>query len=141
MIKFFNVAVIILSLPFFLTNLSFAKTSHLICECIYTMSENPEGPVDFCPSDADIDIFIDVEAGYFQFGDNDNWTPVTIEDKIFQTEAQTTSEEFVQKVTATLDRYSGKLLVRYDGYWFDTSTPNVFSDLHFCRIIPEKQQF
>ena len=129
--------------PFlFVPFLTQAYTTHLFCECIYTYPEDPPGEIEFCPDDADVDVFVDADVGFFQFGNNDEWEPISITDEILISEAFTEDLDlgFTQRITASLDRFNGKLLVQYDGY-FEEYGNNIFSDLHFCTLVPAKKQF
>ena len=129
--------------PFlFLPYPSQAYTTHLFCECIYTYPEDPPGPLELCPQEDDVDVYVDAEIGFFQFGLNDDWTPLSITDEVLISETfnEDTSAGFSQRITATLDRFNGKLLIQYDGYFEDYGN-SVFSDLHYCSLVPPKQQF
>ena len=132
----------ILFAPFFLflpLN-SHAYTTHLFCECVYTYPEDPAGPMELCPVDADVDVYVDADIGFFQFGKNDAWDPISISDESIIVEAFTQEDDFTQRITASLNRFNGKLLVRYDGYFEDYGN-SIFSDLHFCSLTPGEQQF
>ena len=62
-------------------------------------------------------------------------------EKLFEGETLVTQEDdFTQRITASLNRFNGKLLVRYDGYFEDYGN-SIFSDLHFCSLTPGEQQF
>ena len=141
MIKFFK-GVIILAPFLFIPLLSYSYTTHLFCECIYTYPEDPPGPIEFCPEDADVDVYVDADVGFFQFGNNDQWEPLSITDKMLISETFTEDIElgFTQRITASLDRYDGRLLVQYDGF-IENYGNNIFSDLHFCKLVPAKKQF
>ena len=79
---------------------------------------------------------------FFQFGLNDDWTPLSITDEVLISETfnEDKSAGFSQRITATLDRFNGKLLIQYDGYFEDYGN-SVFSDLHYGSLVPPKQQF
>ena len=128
--------------PFFLflPLKSHAYTTHLFCECVYTYPEDPAGPMELCPVDADVDVYVDADIGFFQFGKNDAWDPLGITDSTIIVETFTEENGFSQRITASLDRYNGKLIVRYDGYFEDYGN-SIFSDLHFCSLTPGEQQF
>ena len=100
MFKFLKGAILFAPFFLFLPFSSQAYTTHLFCECVYTYPEDPAGPLELCPADADV----------------------------------------TQIITASMNRFSGKLLVRYDGY-FEGYGNSVFSDLHFCSLTPGEQQF
>ena len=133
---------VILFAPFFLflPLISHAYTTHLFCECVYTYPEDPAGPMELCPVDADVDVYVDADIGFFQFGKNDAWDPISISDDSIIVEAFTQEDGFTQRITASLNRFNGKLLVRYDGYFEDYGN-SIFSDLHFCSLTPGEQQF
>ena len=129
--------------PFlFLPFLTHAYTTHLFCECVYTYQQDPPGEIEFCPEDADVNVYVDADVGFFQFGLNDNWEPLSITNDLLISEAFTEDieEGFFQKITATLDRFNGRLLVQYDGF-FEDYGKMVFSDLHYCTLVPAKKQF
>ena len=132
----------ILFAPFFLffPLISQAYTTHLFCECVYTYPEDPAGPIELCPVDADVDVYVDADIGFFQFGKNDAWDPISISDDSIIVEAFTQEDGFTQRITASLNRFNGKLLVRYDGYFEDYGN-SIFSDLHYCSLTPGEQQF
>ena len=111
----------ILFAPFFLflPLTSQAYTTHLFCECVYTYPEDPAGPMGLCPAGADVDVYVDADIGFFQFGKNDAWDPIIISDDSIIVEAFTQEDGFTQRITASLNRFNGKLLVRYDGYFED----------------------
>ena len=92
--------------------------------------------MELCPADADVDA----DIGFFQFGKNDAWDPISITDGSIIVEAFTQEDDFTQRITASLNRFNGKLLVRYDGYFEDYGN-SIFSDLHFCSLTPGEQQF
>jgi len=120
--------------------MSQAYTTHLFCECVYTYPEDPAGPMELCPADADVDVYVDADIGFFQFGKNDAWDPISISDDSIIVEAFTQEDDFTQRITASLNRFNGKLLVRYDGYFKDYGN-SIFLDLHFCSQTPGEQQF
>ena len=95
--------------------------------------------MELCPVDADVDVYVDADIGFFQFGKNDAWDPISISDDSIIVEAFTQEDGFTQRITASLNRFNGKLLVRYDGYFEDYGN-SIFSDLHFCSL-PGEQQF
>ncbi len=66
--------------------------------------------------------------------------PISITDESIIVEAFTQEDDFTQRITASLNRFNGKLLVRYDGYFEDYGN-SIFSDLHFCSLTPGEQQF
>ena len=140
MFKFLKGA--ILSAPFFLflPQTLQAYTTHLFCECVYTYPEDPAGPMELCPADADVDVYVDADIGFFQFGKNDGWDPISISDDSIIVESFNQEDGFTQRITASLNRINGKLLVRYDGYFEDYGN-SIFSDLHFCSLTPGEQQF
>ena len=90
--------------------------------------------MELCPADADVDVYVDADIGFFQFGKNDAWDPISVTDESIIVEA------FTQRINASLNRFNGKLLVRYDGYFEDYGN-SVFSDLHFCSLTPGEKQF
>ena len=139
--KYFRGATFLVPL-LFLPFLSQAFTTHLFCECVYTYTEEPQEALEFCPKDADVDVYVDAEKGFFQFGNNDDWTPLSVTDELIISEGFTNDPDigFSQRITATLDRFNGKLLVRYDGFFEDTGK-SIFADLHYCSLVPPKQQF
>ena len=128
--------------PFFLLLplTSHSYTTHLFCECVYTYPEDPAGPIELCPVDADVDVYVDAEIGFFQFGKNDTWDPISVSEDLMIVEAFTQDGDFTQRITASLNRFNGKLLVRYDGY-FEGYGNSIFSDLHYCSLTPGQQQF
>ena len=85
-------------------------------------------------------LLITVYLIVFQFGKNDAWDPISISDDSIIVEAFTQEDGFTQRITASLNRFNGKLLVRYDGYFEDYGN-SIFSDLHFCSLTPGEQQF
>jgi hypothetical protein len=127
-----------LCIPF----LTHAYTTHLFCECIYTYPQDPPGEIEFCPEDADVDVYVDADVGFFQFGLNDNWEPLSITNDLLisETFSEDVEEGFTQRITATLDRFNGRLLVQYDGFFEDYGS-SLFSDLHYCTLVPAKKQF
>ena len=90
----------ILFAPFFLLLTSQAYTTHLFCECVYTYPEDPAGPMELCPVDADVDVYVDADIGFFQFGKNDAWDPISISDDSIIVEAFTQEDGFTQRITA-----------------------------------------
>ena len=96
--------------------------------------------MELCPVDADVDVYVDADIGFFQFGKNDAWDPISISDDSIIVEAFTQEDGFTQRITASLNRFNGKLLVRYDGYFEDYGS-SIFSDLHYCSLTPGEQQF
>ena len=140
MFKFLKGAVLLA--PFFLflpLNLQ-AYTTHLFCECVYTYPEDPAGPMELCPADADVDVYVDADIGFFQFGKNDKWDPISITNESIIVEAFAQEDDFTKRITASLNRYDGKMLVRYDGF-IENYGNSIFSDLHFCSLTPGEQQF
>ena len=81
-----------------------------------------------------MDVYVDADIGFFQFGKNDTWDPISVSEDLMIVEA------FTQRITASLNRFNGKLLVRYDGY-FEGYGNSIFSDLHYCSLTPGEQQF
>ena len=140
MFKFLKGAILFAPFFLFLPLISQAYTTHLFCECVYTYPEDPAGPMELCPADADVDVYVDADIGFFQFGKNDAWDPISISDDSIIVEAFTQEDGFTQRITASLNRFNGKLLVRYDGYFEDYGN-SIFSDLHFCSLTPGEQQF
>jgi hypothetical protein len=140
MFKFLKGAILFAPFFLFLPFTSQAYTTHLFCECVYTYPEDPAGPMELCPADADVDVYVDADIGFFQFGKNDAWDPISISDDSIIVEAFTQEDDFTQRITASLNRFNGKLLVRYDGYFEDYGN-SIFSDLHFCSLTPGDQQF
>ena len=92
------------------------------------------------PVDAVVDVYVDADVGFFQFGKNDAWDPISGSDELIVVEAFSQEDGFTQIITASLNRFNGKLLVHYDGY-FDDYGNSVFSDLHYCSLTPGEQQF
>ena len=140
MFKFLKGAILFAPFFLFLPLTSQAYTTHLFCECFCTYPEDPAGPMELCPVDADVDVYVDADIGFFQFGKNDAWDPISISDDSIIVEAFTQEDGFTQRITASLNRFNGKLLVRYDGYFEDYGN-SIFSDLHFCSLTPGEQQF
>ena len=140
MFKFLKGAILFAPFFLFLPLTSPAYTTHIFCECVYTYPEDPAGPMELCPVDADVDVYVDADIGFFQFGKNDAWDPISISDDSIIVEAFTQEDSFTQRITASLNRFNGKLLVRYDGYFEDYGN-SIFSDLHFCSLTPGEQQF
>ena len=140
MFKFLKGAILFAPFFLFLPLASQAYTTHLFCECVYTYPEDPAGPMELCPADADVDVYVDADIGFFQFGKNDAWDPISISDDSIIVEAFAQEDDFTQRITASLNRFNGKLLVRYDGYFEDYGN-SIFSDLHFCSLTPGEQQF
>ena len=140
MFKFLKGAILFAPFFLFLHLASQAYTTHLFCECVYTYPEDPAGPMELCPADADVDVYVDADIGFFQFGKNDAWDPISISDDSIIVEAFTQEDDFTQRITASLNRFNGKLLVRYDGNFEDYGN-SIFSDLHFCSLTPGEQQF
>jgi len=138
--KFLKGAILFAPFFLFLPLTLQAYTTHLLCECVYTYPEDPAGPMELCPADADVDVYVDADIGFFQFGKNDAWDPISISDDSIIVEAFTQEDGFTQRITASLNRFNGKLLVRYDGYFEDYGN-SIFSDLHFCSLTPGEQQF
>jgi len=139
-LKFLKGAILLAPFFLFLPLTSQAYTPHLFCECVYTYPEDPAGPMELCPLDADIDVYVDADIGFFQFGKNDAWDPISVSDELIVVEAFSQEDGFTQRITASLNRFNGKLLVHYDGY-FDDYGNSVFSDLHYCSLTPGEQQF
>ena len=96
--------------------------------------------MELCPADTDVDVYVDAEIGFFQFGKNDAWDPISITDELIIVETFSQDDDVTQIITASMNQFSGKLLVRYDGY-FEGYGNSVFSDLHFCSLTPGEQQF
>ena len=140
MFKFLTGAILFAPIFLLLPLNSQAYTTHLFCECVYTYPEDPAGPMELCPADADVDVYVDADIGFFQFGKNDAWDPISISDESIIVEAFTQEDDFTQRITASLNRFNGKLLVHYDGYFEDYGN-SIFSDLHFCSLTPGEQQF
>jgi hypothetical protein len=140
MFKFLKGAILFAPFFLFLPLSSQAYTTHLFCECVYTYPEDPAGSLELCPANADVDVYVDADIGFFQFGKNDAWDPISITDESIVVEAFTQEDDFTQRITASLNRFNGKLLVRYDGYFEDYGN-SIFSDLHFCSLTPGEQQF
>jgi hypothetical protein len=140
MFKFLKGAIFFAPFFLFLPLTSHAYTTHLFCECVYTYPEDPAGPIELCPIDADVDVYVDAEIGFFQFGKNDTWDPISVSEDLMIVEAFTQDGDFTQRITASLNRFNGKLLVHYDGY-FEGYGNSIFSDLHYCSLTPGEQQF
>ena len=140
MLKFLKGAILLAPFFLFLPLTSKAYTTHLFFECVYTYPEDPAGPMELCPLDADVDVYVDADIGFFQFGKNDAWDPISVSDELIVVEAFSQEDGFTQRITASLNRFNGKLLVHYDGY-FDDYGNSVFSDLHYCSLTPGEQQF
>ena len=123
----------ILFAPFFLflPLTSQAYTTHLFYECVYTYPENPAGPMKLCSAD----VYVDADIGFFQFGKNDVCDPISFTEESIIVETFTQEDDLTQRITSSLNRYNGKLLVRYDGYFEDYGN-NIFSDLNFCSLNP-----
>ena len=65
MLKFLKGAILFAPFFLFLPLTSQAYTTHLFCECVYTYPEDPAGPMELCPADADVDIYVDADIGFF----------------------------------------------------------------------------
>ena len=37
--------------------------------------------MELCPADADVDVYVDADIGFFQFGKNDAWDPISVTDE------------------------------------------------------------
>ena len=140
MFKFLKGAIFFAPFFLFLPLTSHSYTTHLFCECVYTYPEDPAGPIELCPIDADVDVSVDAEIGFFQFGKNDTWDPISVSEDLMIVEAFAQDGDFTQRITASLNRFNGKLLVSYDGY-FEGYGNSIFSDLHYCSLTPGEQQF
>jgi hypothetical protein len=66
MFKFLKGAILFAPFFLFLPLTSQAFTTHLFCECVYTYPEDPAGPIELCPVDADVDVYVDADIGFFQ---------------------------------------------------------------------------
>ena len=111
MFKFLKGAIFFAPFFLFLPLTSHSYTTHLFCECVYTYSEDPARPIDVCPGSADVDVYDDEEIGFFQVGENDNWDPISVSKDLMIVEAFTQEGDFTQRITASLKRFNGKLLV------------------------------
>ena len=68
--------------------------------------------MELCPTDADVDVYVDADIGFFQFGKNDAWDPISITDELIIVETFSQDDDVTQIITASMNRFSGKLLVR-----------------------------
>ena len=75
-----------------------------------------------CPVDADVDVYVDADIGFFQFGKNDAWDPISVTDKTIIVEAFTQEGDFTQRITASLNRLMENYLFVMMGTLKDMAT-------------------